>query len=54
MKIEMIENQITCYLNNKILIQIQDDTFPNSGRVGFWTKADAQTEFDDLTLKIVK
>jgi hypothetical protein len=25
-----------------------DDTFPDAGKVGVWTKADSVTHFDDL------
>ena len=29
----------------------RDETFPEGGRVGLWTKADAATWFDDLELR---
>jgi hypothetical protein len=41
---------ITCYLDGKKLLEAQDETFPDAGMVGLWSKADAQTYFDDLTV----
>ncbi len=29
---------------------VKDLTFQEAGTIGLWTKADAQTEFDDLTV----
>lgn len=37
------------FLNGTKLFEVEDDTFTGSGKVGLWTKADAVTEFDDLT-----
>lgn len=52
MTIEMTGNKISCSLNGKIMIQTTDDTFSKAGRVGFWTKADAITYFDELSVKV--
>ena len=41
-------NHIVCSLNGRKLLDVTDDTFPDAGGVGFWTKADAATSFDDL------
>lgn len=41
----------TVFLNNKDLFKVQDGTFPNAGKVGLWTKADAVTQFDDFEIK---
>jgi hypothetical protein len=30
------------------LLELDDATFPEGGRIGLWTKADATTWFDDL------
>lgn len=38
----------TVFFDGKQLYQVKDNTFPESGKVGLWTKADAQTQFDDL------
>jgi hypothetical protein len=31
-------------------LSVDDATFVDRGRIGFWTKADAATSFDDLTV----
>jgi hypothetical protein len=41
-------NRIQCYLNGKLYLDVTDDTIPEAGRIGLWTKADAQTYFADL------
>ncbi len=43
-------NHIQCYLDGKRLLDVQDDSIANPGRIGVWTKADAVTEFDGLLL----
>ena len=40
----------TVFLNDKKLFKVQDKTFTNTGKVGFWTKADAVTYFDDFEM----
>ena len=37
-------------MNGEKLLEYEDDTFPESGGVGLWTKADAVTYFDDFTV----
>jgi hypothetical protein len=39
---------IQCYLNGKLYLEVKDSTFSRTGKVGFWTKADAQTSFAEL------
>lgn len=41
----------TVFLNDNELFKVQDTTFPNGGKVGLWTKADAVTQFDDFEIK---
>jgi hypothetical protein len=41
---------IEVFLNDRKLFDVEDDTFQTAGRVGLWTKADAVTQFDDLTV----
>ncbi len=41
-------DQIECYLNGKKSLEAKDGTFQEAGKVGLWTKADAQTYFDAL------
>lgn len=50
MTIEMKGNKVTCSLNGKKMIEATDDTFKSPGNIGLWTKADAVTYFDDLTI----
>jgi Beta xylosidase C-terminal Concanavalin A-like domain len=38
-------------LNDTLLFEADDRTFKEAGKVGFWTKADSMTYFDDLTVR---
>ncbi len=40
--------RIEGYLNGKKTLEAKDETFKVAGGVGFWTKADAASSFDDL------
>lgn len=40
--------RILCYLNGKLEIEVEDEAFNKPGKIGLWTKADAQSRFDDL------
>jgi hypothetical protein len=51
LKVTMQGNHIECFLDGKKLIEATDDTFPDAGKVGLWSKADAQSYFDQLTIK---
>jgi hypothetical protein len=46
--VKMVGESIACSLDGKVQIEAKDKTFPKSGRVGLWTKADARTYFDDF------
>ncbi len=48
LKIEMTGDKIVCYLDGKKHLEAKDSTFPDAGKVGLWSKADAQTYFDDF------
>jgi Domain of Unknown Function (DUF1080) len=61
LRIEHRGQKIECYLNGKKLLDATDDeaALAGAGRVGLWTKADAQTNFDlfectDLGVKTKK
>ncbi len=41
-------DRIACSLNGKKLLDATDATFADAGGVGFWSKADAASSFDDL------
>ncbi len=43
--------KIEGWLNGKKLLEATDQTFREAGGVGFWTKADAATSFDNLSVK---
>ncbi len=51
LKIEQNGNNIHGYLNGKLLLEVSDNTFPEPGGVGLWTKADAATSFDDFSVQ---
>jgi hypothetical protein len=48
--VRMAGKHIECFLDGKKLLEVDDETFPDAGMIGLWTKADAVTSFDDLTL----
>lgn len=41
---------IECRLDGAVLLNAEDDAITKPGRIGLWTKADAQTHFDVLHL----
>jgi hypothetical protein len=46
----MTGEKIACYLDGKKYLEGKDTTFARAGRVGLWTKADAQTHFDEVKI----
>ena len=46
----MVGTKITCYLDGEKLLEADDATFKEAGMIGLWSKADAQSYFDDLTV----
>ncbi len=54
LKVKMVGDAITCSLNGKVEIEAKDSTYTKAGQVGLWTKADAQTYFDDFRASEVK
>lgn len=42
---------ITCYLDGKKYLEVKDAALKKAGQLGLWTKADAQTYFDELVVK---
>ena len=53
LRLEARDSLFTVYLNEKELFQVVDKTFPQAGKVGFWTKADAVTQFDDFQVEVL-
>lgn len=45
---------IECYFDGKLVLQTRDETFPEAGGVGVWTKADAASLFDDFELEVAR
>lgn len=52
--VRMKGDSIECSLNGKKQLEVKDDTFATPGKIGLWTKADAQTYFDSLNAKEIK
>ena len=50
LRVVMAGAKITCELDGKRWLEVEDSTFSEAGKIGLWTKSDARTEFDDLTL----
>jgi hypothetical protein len=48
LKIKMTGDQIECYFDGKKELEVKDSTFKEAGKVGLWSKSDAQTHFDDF------
>ena len=48
LKITMQGNRIKCYFNGKPELEATDNSFPQAGKAGLWTKSDAVTYFDDF------
>jgi hypothetical protein len=49
-RVTMRGNKIVCHLDGQKHLEAEDSTFPSTGRIGLWSKADAQSYFDDLTV----
>ena len=50
LKIKMASDHIECFVDGKKYLDVRDDTFAKAGKVGLWTKADAQTSFDQFNV----
>jgi hypothetical protein len=48
LKLVVVDDLFTVYLNEEEIFQVKDDTFSNKGKIGLWTKADAVSYFDDF------
>jgi len=47
-KVKMKGDQIECFVDDAKHLEATDDAIGKEGKVGLWTKADAQTAFDGL------
>jgi len=50
LRVTMTGEHIECFYNSQKHLDVQDATFKAAGKIGLWTKADAQTHFDDVTV----
>jgi hypothetical protein len=50
LRVTMTGDHIECYYDGKKYLDATDATFKEAGKIGLWTKADAQTHFTDLVL----
>jgi hypothetical protein len=54
LKVIIQQNMFAVLFDGKELFKVKDDTFIEGGLIGVWTKADAQTYFDELTVHTIK
>ncbi len=50
LRVRMEGDHIQCYYDGKKYLDVKDTAFSETGKIGLWTKADAQSHFDDLTV----
>lgn len=43
-------DHVKCYYDGKEYLDFKDSTFTQAGMIGLWSKADARSHFDDLTM----
>jgi Domain of Unknown Function (DUF1080) len=51
--VRMVGDRIECSLDGKKYLEARDDSFTKAGKVGLWTKSDAQTSFDGFAVKVL-
>lgn len=51
LRVTMTGDHIEVFLDSKKYLDVHDSAIKDAGKIGLWSKADAQTHFDDLTLK---
>jgi len=51
LKVKMVGDHIECFLDGKKYLDVHDDAITKEGQVGLWTKADAQTHFDQFRVQ---
>jgi len=50
LRVTMKGAHIECFYDAKRFLTVDDTTFSDGGMIGLWSKADAQSHFDDLTV----
>jgi len=53
MKVKMVGSHIECFIDGKKHLDVKDASIAKAGQVGLWTKADAQTAFDNFRVHAV-
>ncbi len=43
-------SKIVCFFDGEPKLEVEDSTYKDEGMIGVWSKSDAQTYFDDLTV----
>jgi hypothetical protein len=51
LRVEVRGNAFRGFLNGQSVVDVTDETFRSTGRVGLWTKADSVTCFDDVQVQ---
>jgi hypothetical protein len=51
LRVEAKGDHFEVYWEDKKIIDAHDSTFPDTGKIGVWTKADSVTHFDDLQVR---
>jgi hypothetical protein len=46
----MVGDRMECFVDGKKYLEAKDDTFKEAGKIGLWTKADASSAFDDVSV----
>jgi hypothetical protein len=54
LRFEAKRRHLTIIFDGKTVIDRDDDTFFNAGKVGYWTKADSVTEFGNLKITPIR
>jgi hypothetical protein len=49
-RVVQIKDHIRCYLDGKLHLDVRDETFTDAGKIGLWSKSDAVSHFDNLTV----
>jgi hypothetical protein len=51
LRVTMEGDHIQCYLDGEKQLDVKDSTYTGPGKVGLWSKADAQSHFDGFKVK---
>ena len=51
LKVTMKGDHIECYIDGTKHLDVKDESITKAGKVGLWTKADAQTHFDNFQVR---